>query len=181
MFPSGGSVFRQPPWLLTGFLGWVRLLSVATMGPLRLPLSISTGLFLSPVDPLLCLAFSLTPLARPLAMCQGVLLPVSPSFWLFSEGERRISQVLREPLRPFALLSDPGRTSAPGTCGASGLPPFERRRRLQRSYFFRDSITRLLDSLHTLRAAISGDDAMFATGWLPAFTGRGSIPAGFLH
>ena len=45
-------------------------------------------------------------------MCQGVLLPVSPSFWLFSEGERRISQVLREPLRPFALLSDPGRTSA---------------------------------------------------------------------
>src|SRR6202789_1370877 len=101
------------------------------MRPLRLPLSFSPGSLLSPGDTLLCLAVSLTPDTRSLPVRQGVLLPVSPAFWLFSEGERRISQVPREPLRPFALLSDPGRTSTPGTCGVSVLPPCGRRRRLQ--------------------------------------------------
>jgi hypothetical protein len=46
---------------------------------------------------------------------------------------------------------------------------------------FRDIITRLLDSPHTFRATISDDDAMVASGWLPAFSGRDSIPAAFLH
>ena len=38
----------------------------------------------------------------------GVVKPVSPLLWRFSKGERRISQVPREPFRPFAPLSDPG-------------------------------------------------------------------------
>jgi len=159
----------------------VRLLSGATMRPLRLPLSVSPSSLLSPGDTLFCLALLLAPDTRSLPVRQGVLWPVSPTFWLFSEGERRISQVPREPLRPFALLSDPGRTSTPGICGPSVLPPLTRTRGLQRSTQFRDSITRLRDSPHTLRAAISDDDAMVASGWRPAFSGRDSIPAGFLH
>ena len=181
MFPIGDSVFRQPPSLLTGSLGTVRLLSSATMRPLRLPLPFSPGSLLSPGDTLRCPVLSLARHTGSIAARQGVVMPVSPKVWLFSEGERRISQVPREPLRPFALLSDPGRTSTPGGCGVSVLPSVKRLRRLQRQTLFRDSITRLLDSPHTLRAAISDDDAMVATGWLPAFSGRGSIPAGFLH
>ena len=181
MLPHGGSVFRRPPWLLTGFLGWFCLLSSATMRPLRLPLSLSPSSWLSLGDTLLCPAFSLAQITGSLSVRRGVRLPVSPCFWLFSEGERRISQVPREPLRPFALLSDPGRTSTPGPCGVSVLPSVERWRRLQRQTLFRDSITRLLDSPPTLRAAISGDDARVASGWRPAFSGRGLIPAGFRH
>jgi hypothetical protein len=143
--PSGGSVFRRPPSLLTGSLGMVRLLSNATMRPLRLPLPISLGSWLSPGNTLLCPALSLAQHTGSLTARQGVDVPVSPLVWLFSEGERRISQVPREPLRPFALLSDPGRTSTPSDSGVSVLPSGERWRRLQRQTLFRDSITRLLD------------------------------------
>ena len=181
MFLSGSSVFRQPPWLLTGSLGMVRLLSNATMRPLRLPLSFSPSSLLSLSNTLLCPAFSLAQITGSLSARRGVVWPGSPCCWLFSEGERRISQVPREPLRSFALLSDPGRTSTPGLCGVSVLPSVERWRRLQRQTLFRDSFTRLLDSPHTLRAAISDDDAMVASGWLPAFSGRDSIPAGFRY
>ena len=181
MFPSGSSVFRQPPWLLPGFLGMVRLLSIATMRLLRLPLSFSPNSLLSFRDTLLSPAFSLAQNTGSLSARRGVVRPVSPCCWLFSEGERRISQVSRKPLRPFALLSDPGRTFTPGFCSVSARPSVERLRRLQRSSLFRDSITRLLDSPHTLRAVISDDDAMVASGWSPASTGRDSIPAGFRH
>src|SRR3954447_1135728 len=89
VLPSGGSVFRRPPSLLTGSLGMVRLLSSATMRPLRLPLSISPGSLLSPGDTLLCPALSLAQHAGSLAARLGVGVPVSPQLWLFSEGERR--------------------------------------------------------------------------------------------
>ena len=101
VFPSDGSAFRRPPWLLTGSLGMVRLLSNATMRPLRLPLPVSPGSWLSLSDPLLGPAVSLAQDTGSLAARRGVGVPVSPLAWLFSEGERRISQVPREPLRPF--------------------------------------------------------------------------------
>lgn len=50
-----------------------------------------------------------------------------------------------------ALLSDPGRAVLPSLFGTPVLPPLTQRRRPQRSYFFRGSITRLLRSLSTLR------------------------------
>src|SRR5271166_4570725 len=48
------------------------------------------------------------------------------------EEVSRFSQVPRVPFRAFALLSDPGRISAPSLFGASILPPLFRLRRLQR-------------------------------------------------
>ncbi len=157
MFPNGSSVLRRSPWLLTGSLGSVRLLSGATMGSLRLPLLVSARSLRLRSDTLRCLALSLAPAAKRLPVRQDVVRPVSPLLWLSAQGSRRISQVPREPLHPFALLSDPGRISAPGICfGASMLPHTARLVRLQPRCIFRDSITRLLGSLHTLRAALSG-------------------------
>jgi len=121
--PIGSSVFRRFPWLLTGSIGSVRLLSIATMKPLRLPLLFSARSLRSLTDTLRLLALSLAPATRRLPVRQDVVLPVSPLLWLFAVGRRRISQVPREPLRPFALLSDPGRISTPGICcGVSMLP-----------------------------------------------------------
>lgn len=84
----------------------------------------------------------------------------------------------RETLYCSALLSDPGRTSAPDRNDASVLPTFFLQRRLHRYNPFRGSITRLCSSLPTLEGAIS--DA--SQGSLPA-AGQalpgGLVPAGF--
>ena len=61
-----------------------------------------------------CLAGLLTPAAKSVLVCQVVVLPVSALFWFSRRGDRRISQVPREPFRTFALLLDPGRTLALG-------------------------------------------------------------------
>ena len=97
MFPSGSSVNRRPPWLLTGFRGSVSLLSGATMRALRLPLSISTASLRSAINTSWCLTGLLTPAAKSVLVCQVVVLPVSTLFWFRRRGDRRISQVPREP------------------------------------------------------------------------------------
>ena len=108
--------FRKPtpPLATHGFRGSVSLLSGATMRALRLPLSISTASLRSAIDTSWCLAPLLTPAAKSVPVCQVVVLPVSSLFWFSRRGDRRISQVPREPFRTFALLLDPGRTIALG-------------------------------------------------------------------
>jgi len=61
VFPTTGPQPRYPPLLLTGFLGMVSLLSIATMKILRLPLSISRAFaFRSASDTTLAFCFLAT-------------------------------------------------------------------------------------------------------------------------
>ena len=123
MFPSDSSVTRRPPWLLTGSRGSVSLLSGATMKTLRLPLSVSTASLRSAIDTSSCLARSLTPAAKSLLVCRVVVhASVFPCSGRFRKGDRRFSQVSREPFRTFALLSDPGRTIALGFWRSGAAP-----------------------------------------------------------
>ena len=123
MFPSGSSVTRRPPWLLAGFRGSVSLLSSASMETLRLPLSVSKASLRSALDTFSCLACLLTPAAKSSLVCQVVVYAsVLPCSGHFRKGDRRLSQVSREPFRTFALLSDPGRTIALGFWRSGAAP-----------------------------------------------------------
>ena len=123
MFPSGSSVTRRPPWLLAGFRGSVSLLSSATMETLRLPLSVSKASLRSALDTSSCLACLLTPAAKSHSGVPGCCsCQCPPCFWPFRKGDRRLSQVSREPFRTFALLSDPGRTIALGFWRSGAAP-----------------------------------------------------------
>jgi hypothetical protein len=168
--PGGGSVNRRLPWLLTGFRGPVSLLSSATVKTLRLPWSVSRASLRSARDTPSCSARSLTPAAKRPLGCRGVGVPVSPLIWPIRRGDRRISQVPREPLCTSALLLDPGRTHARGV-GRSGAAPVGIKTKAPAIRIFRGSITQLLCSLHTLEAVLSGDSPMLASGWLPPFPG----------
>jgi hypothetical protein len=181
VFPSGSSVTRRPPWLLTGFRGSVSLLSGATMETLRLPLSVSKASLRSALDTSSCLACLLTPAAKVISGVPGCCLcQCPPLFWPFRKGDRRLSQVSREPFRTSALLSDPGRTIAVGFW-RSGAAPADIKTKAPAITIFRGSITRLLYSLHTLDAAISDDSPMLASGRLPPFPGGLFGPTGFLQ
>lgn len=171
MFPSGSSVTRRPPWLLAGSRGSVSLLSGATMKTLRLPLSVSMASLRSALDTFSCLACLLTPAAKSPLVWRVVVMPVSSLFWPLRKGDRRLSQVSREPFRTFALLSDPGRTIALGFW-RSGAAPAGIKTKAPAITIFRGSITRLLYSLHTLDAAISDDSPMLASGAVATFPGR---------
>jgi len=107
---------------------------------------------------------SLRTLGKPGGLQPGGCSPGSSVPVLWSQGRRRVSHVPREPQCACALLSDPGRTSAPRLSGTSVLPPLSWRRRLQQQSLFRGSITRLWHWLFTLRAALTGDDAKLASG-----------------
>jgi hypothetical protein len=105
-----------------------------------------------------------------------------------------------------ALLSDPDGTSTAGLTrlrrrvsiptlsvarwvpisslaryAASVLPPLIRRRRLPQQTSFRGSITQLLHSLSTLRAAVTDDYARLTCSWWPAFTAWDSHPQGHVE
>jgi hypothetical protein len=115
VFLNGSSVFRPSPWLLAGSHGSVSLLSSATMRRLRLPLSISGASLPSAPDTFSCLVVSLTSVAKSLSEVPGLCsTSCSLSSGSFRKGDRRISQVSRQPFRSFALLLDPGRTIALG-------------------------------------------------------------------
>ena len=102
---------------------------------------------------------------------QGVLLSGSPVAGVLSQGRFRFSQVPREPQCAFAMLSDPGRTSAPSHCGASVLPPLTKRRRLRRLISFEAQLhgfsTRCLrfmpPSLTTMQNSLPGVASL--SGW----------------
>ena len=97
---------------------------------------------------------------RPVRLCSLRSARRRPAAWSFAVrqprahlriGNGRVSQVPGEPCCAYALLSDPGRTNAPGPKGAPARPPPGRRRRLPRGGVFRGSITRPWHWLSTLR------------------------------
>src|SRR5215469_4359572 len=152
------------------------------MKTLRLPLSVSTTSLRSAIDTSSCLAFSLTPAAKSLPVCQVVVkTSVFPCSGHFRKGDSRLSQVSREPFRTFALLSDPGRTIALGFWRSGAAPAGIKAKSSSHLSIFRGSVTRLLYSLHTLEAAISDDSPMLASGRLPPFPGGLPSPTGFLQ
>ena len=147
--PRSGSAARRPPSLLTGSLGLVSLLSIATMGALRLPPPISRAFALnSALDTSVCPAsFADNGPDRPSSLDLGNPVWSLPGV---VRGDGRPSQLPWRPHRRSALLSDPGGTLVPDRCGTSVLPPLSQTRRLPRSTLFRGSITRLHGSLSTL-------------------------------
>lgn len=110
--------------------------------------------------------------------------PVSSVPVLVFQGNVRLSHLPGKPRCCSAMLSDPGRTFAPDrspqwlSLGAHAWSPLLETRRLHQSMNFRGSITRLCNSLSTLRAGISTDDARLASGGWSGLPG-GSEPAGF--
>jgi hypothetical protein len=177
VFPGGSSVDRRPPSLLTGFRGPVSLLSGATMRTLRLPWSVSRASLRSAHNTPSCLARSLTPAAKRSLGCQDVGKPVPSLLWPIGGGDRRRSQVSREPFCTSALLLDPGRTLAPGLVGRSGAAPAGIKAKAPANPVFRGSITQLLCPRPTLEAALSDDSPRLASGWWPPFPG-GVVPHG---
>jgi hypothetical protein len=150
------------------------------MKTLRLPWSVSPASLRSANDTPSCLARSLTPAAKLSLGCQDVRVPVSSFVWRSRRGDRRISQVPREPLRTSALLLDPGRTVARGLW-RSGAAPAGIRTKAPAIRIFRGSMTQLLCPPPTLKAAISDDSPRLASGWLPPFPGGALVPTGFLQ
>jgi len=142
----------------------VRLLSSATMRPLRRPhRSTRTFRFPSCSGSFVAFRSSLTKAPENPAL--------APGHWLtgvvlirYFEGAVWRSQLFRKPPCASAPLSDPGPVSTPVACvpigvrlsvGVSMLSPLAKTGRPGRLNVFRDSITRLMHSLHTLRAPLA--------------------------
>ena len=150
------------------------------------------------------------PTARPLALrfpsCQGYLLDSSffrsprasgvpsaaPGRWSTGlaaplpvlsllEEACRFSQVPRVPFRAFALLLDPGRISTPSLLRRFDSAPAVRTTRAPALIIISRLNHTAFAPLHTLRAAITDDYAMFASGWWLAFTGWACLPTGSLY
>ena len=173
--PRGGSVNRRLPWLLTGSRGPVSLLSSATVKTLRLPWSVSPASLRSARDTPSCLARLLTPAAKLFPGCQDVGVPVSPCFWLCRRGDRRRSQVPREPFCTSALLLDPGRTLARGCLALGccsrrpkGESSSDQRYFEAQSHDFCARCLRLRPpSLTTLQGWLPGGGHLSRVGWFP--------------
>ena len=176
-------MIRPPPWLLPGSFGLVPRFSIATMQRLRLPSFISVARSPSPADTLGVRAFSFSSACTTNAKDKDFGKPVSP-VPVLAQGNGRPSHLPGKPQCCSATLSDPGRTFVPDRTpsrlllGTPVLSPLLETRRLHQSMNFRGSITRLYNSLSTLRAGISTDDARLASGGWSGLPG-GSVPAGF--
>jgi hypothetical protein len=91
-----------------------------------------------------------------------------------------ISQVPREPRCAFALLLDPGRIDSTKPIQWIDMAPGPMTTKAPCDLaLFRGSMTRLLHSLSTLRAAITDDDARLASGGWLVLTGWEWLPTGF--
>ena len=157
----------------------MRMLRLPTARPLALRFLRATVTSLTPFS------FARLGLMELLPLRLGVGLPVSPQpLPVLSPMEEaiRFSQVPRVPFRAFALLSDPGRISTPSLffCGASILPPLFSTTKAPTSSIISRLYHTAFAPLHTLRAAIADDYAMFASGWWPTFTGWAPPPTGSL-
>ena len=142
----------------------VRLLSIATMRPLRLPHRSTRSLrFPSQTGSLVAFRVSLAGAAENPTLAPGRWLTGVVLIRYF-EGAVWRSQLFRKPPCASAPLSDPGPVSTPLACvpfgvrltvGVSILSPLAKAGRPGRLNVFRDSITRLMHSLHTLRASLA--------------------------
>ena len=114
------------------------------------------------------------PPAAPGRWSTGLATPL-PVLSLLEEA-CRISHVPREPFRAFALLSDPGRISAPSPLRRFDAAPAVRTTKAPALIIISRLYHTAFAPLHTLRAAIADDYAMFASGWWLAFAGWGLSP-----
>src|ERR1700686_2880869 len=92
------------------------------------------------------------------------------------EEVSRISQVPRVPFRAFALLLDPGRISTPSLLRRFDSAPAVRTTKAPTLNIISRLNHTAFAPLHTLRAAIADDYAMFASGRWLAFAGWGCLP-----
>jgi hypothetical protein len=122
-------------------------------------------------------------LLESLPLRRGVGRPVSPLAPVLSllEEVSRISQVPRVPFRAFAMLLDPGRFSTPSLLRRFDSAPAVRTTKAPTLIIISRLNHTAFAPLHTLRAAITDDYAMFASGWWLAFTGWGCLPTGSLY
>jgi hypothetical protein len=108
----------------------------------------------------------------------GVGLPVSPhhsgSFSL--GGSLSDLSCSQGTFRAFALLSDPGRISTPSLLRRFDAAPAVRTTEAPALTIISRLYHTAFAPLHTLRAAIADDYAMFASGWWLAFAGWGLSP-----
>ena len=162
----------------------VRHFSRGTMRMLRLPAAPPVALrFPSNNGYLLDSIFFRSPRAHGVA-------PAAPRRWstgfasttpvLSIEEDSRFSQVPRVPFRAFALLSDPGRISSPSLLRRFDSAPAVQTTKAPTSSIISRLYHTAFAPLHTLRAAIADDYAMFASGWWPTFAGWVSRPTGSL-
>ena len=150
----------------------MRMLRLPTARPLALRFLRATVTSLTPVS------FARLGLLEFLPLRLGVGLPVSPHSLRFFLSWRKPVGSLKFPGNPFVLLpcsQTPVGSPRQAFCGASILPPYVRRRRLQHSIIISRLYHTALAPLHTLRAAIADDYAMFASGWWPTFAGWGCL------
>jgi len=157
---------RRSPSLLVGSLRLVRLLSIATMRPLMRPPPLPRSLrFPSLAESFAFPRASLATAARNAALAPGRWYTGVVPIRLSVEGSVRLSQLRRMPSCAFAPLSDPGPASAHLACiprrgrltsCTAVLSPRRVIGRTRTTDHFRDSITRLRHSLHTLHATLAG-------------------------
>src|ERR1700736_6897751 len=96
--------------------------------------------------------------------------------FFLQEEASLISQVPRVPFRAFALLLDPGRISTPSLLRRFDSAPAVRTTKAPTLNIISRLNHTALAPLHTLRAAIADDYAMFASGRWLAFAGWGCLP-----
>ena len=165
VWPAGTCLSPVVPFATPRFpRALVHLFSAATMRQLRLPHRETHPLrFPSRSGSLVVFRLSLTrasenPTPAPGRCNTGVVQFRS------LEGAVWRSQLFRKPPYAFAPLSDPGPVPMPVACVPSGsrltmgmamLSPLAKTGRPGRFDVFRDSITRLQHSLHTLRAPLA--------------------------
>ena len=153
----------------------MRMLRLPTARPLALRIPANGGYLRDSIS------FARLGLLEPLPMRLGVGRPVSPLSPVLSllEEVSRISQVPRVPFRAFALLLDPGRISTPSLLRRFDSAPAVRTTKAPTLNIISRLNHTALAPLHTLRAAIADDYAMFASGRWLAFAGWGlSSPLG---
>jgi len=153
--------------------GTMRMLRLPTARPLALRFPSNVGTSLTPVS------FARLGFLESLPLRLGVGRPVSPHHFRFFLSWRklsRLSHVPREPFRAFALLSDPGRISAPSLLRRFDSAPAVRTTKAPALIIISRLYHTAFAPLHTLRAAIADDYAMFASGWWLAFAGWGLSP-----
>jgi hypothetical protein len=163
----------------------VRHFSRGTMRMLRLPAAPPVALRFSSNNGYLLASISFRSPRAP-----GVA-PAAPGRWstgfasttpvLFMEDASRISQVPRVPFRAFALLLDPGRISTPSRLRRFDSAPAFRTTKAPAFIIISRLHHTAFAPLHTLRADIADDYAMFASGWWLAFAGWGCFPTGSLY
>jgi len=179
VFPTNDSVTRPLPSLLTGFLGFGfpafhRYYEEAKTS--RVPPTRSVAVACRYRS--CALGFRSRGSQRPPPWAWDLVSRMSrPAMGAEIDG---ISQVPREPRCAFALLSDPGRIDSTKPVQWVDVAPVPTTTKAPCDLaLFRGSMTRLLHSLSTLRAAMADDDARLASGRWLTLTGWDWIPTGF--